>query len=101
MMTWFNVNCSGIFVNNKYFYLRPNAGDEGSGQFNPGNRPLVLYAYCMLNSFKINIRSHLLPSFDFSVSILLLPSGYYFDYVYPHHVILNNHPNFTLCVNRG
>ncbi|KAI9126308.1 hypothetical protein K1719_002729 [Acacia pycnantha] len=33
---------SGIFVNNKYFYLRPNAGDEGSGQFNPGNRLLVI-----------------------------------------------------------
>ncbi|KAK4263362.1 hypothetical protein QN277_028784 [Acacia crassicarpa] len=33
---------SGIFVSNKYFYLRPNAGDEGSGQFNPGNRLLVI-----------------------------------------------------------
>ncbi|KAF7829418.1 phospholipid-transporting ATPase 3 [Senna tora] len=33
---------SGIFVNNKYFYLRLDAGDEGSGQFNPKNRILVM-----------------------------------------------------------
>ena len=28
-------------------------------------------------------------------------SGFPSDYVYPHHIILNYHPNFTLCVDRG
>ncbi|XP_054809122.1 phospholipid-transporting ATPase 3-like isoform X3 [Prosopis cineraria] len=33
---------SGVFVNNKYFYLRLDVGGEGSGQFNPNNRFLVI-----------------------------------------------------------
>lgn len=40
-VSWVCVNCSGFFVNNKYFYLRLDVGGEGSGQFNPSNRFLV------------------------------------------------------------